>query len=143
MTDLINHPPHYIASDGLEVIDIIERYDLGYHLGNAIAYLIRAGRKVGSPIDADLGKARWYVDRWMRRNIDGYEEEPCPEGEPMVWRTPESIVEAFGLSGPLGEAVEYICGMAVYDYDESVPQLMRRVLDLIDEAASQMTVQAA
>lgn len=70
MTDMINHPPHYKAG-GIEVIDVIEAYGLGYHLGNVIKYVLRAGRKGYG--DDDLRKARWYLDR----RIEGVNAKPC------------------------------------------------------------------
>ena len=59
--DLINHPPHYIAENGLEAIDVIEAFKLDYHLGSAVAYILRAGRK-GDAIE-DLRKSVWYLLR--------------------------------------------------------------------------------
>lgn len=63
-TDPINHPAHYTFS-AIEVIDAIEAWELGFHLGNAIKYIARAGRK-GSKLN-DLKKARWYLDREIGR----------------------------------------------------------------------------
>lgn len=57
----IDHPPHYTFGK-FEVIDVIEDWNLGYHLGNAIKYLARAGRKSPDP-RADLRKAQWYIQR--------------------------------------------------------------------------------
>ncbi len=56
----VTSPAHYI-SGGLEAIDVIEAFKLGYRLGNVTKYVLRAGRK----LDAieDLKKARWYLDR--------------------------------------------------------------------------------
>lgn len=62
--DAIN-PQHY-RSGGIEAIEVIEAFGLGYHLGNAIKYLLRAGRKTASPLE-DLRKARWYIDREIER----------------------------------------------------------------------------
>lgn len=42
--DNINHPAHY-KGKGLESIQVIEAFDLGFHLGNAIKYILRAGKK--------------------------------------------------------------------------------------------------
>lgn len=64
MTDNVNHPAHYKAG-GLEAIDVIEAFGLAFHLGNAVKYLLRAGRK-GDRIE-DLKKARWYLDREIER----------------------------------------------------------------------------
>lgn len=42
--DSVNHPAHY--TDGkIEVIDFIEDKKLGYHLGNVVKYIARAGKK--------------------------------------------------------------------------------------------------
>lgn len=60
MSDMVNHPPHYKAG-GIEVIDIIEAFGLDFHRGNAIKYILRAGRK-GAALE-DLRKAAWYLAR--------------------------------------------------------------------------------
>ncbi len=61
-TDLINHPSHY-TDGGIETIDAIEAWGLGFHLGNAVKYISRAGKKAGSSELEDLKKARWYLNR--------------------------------------------------------------------------------
>ena len=60
MSDPVHNPPHY-KSGGIEVIDVIEAFELGYRLGNVIKYVLRAGRK-GDALE-DLQKAAWYLDR--------------------------------------------------------------------------------
>lgn len=65
MSDPVNHPAHYKASNGLEAITVIEGFDLGFHLGNAVKYLLRAGKKDDAV--QDLRKARWYVERDLQR----------------------------------------------------------------------------
>ncbi len=42
--DIVNHPPHYTFGR-FEVIDVIEDWKLGYHLGNAVKYIARADHK--------------------------------------------------------------------------------------------------
>ena len=60
--DPVNHPSHY--TDGkIEVIDFIEDKKLGFHLGNTVKYICRAGKKDPSKEVEDLEKARWYLDR--------------------------------------------------------------------------------
>ncbi len=61
--DPIN-PSHYKAN-GLEVIDVIEAFGLNFAIGNAIKYLLRAGKK-GDRLE-DLKKARWYIDREIEK----------------------------------------------------------------------------
>lgn len=70
--DAVNHPPHYTWLEekcGIEVIDITRHMD--FCLGNAVKYILRAGRK---PIQSenksdfhagaiqDLKKAVWYIN---------------------------------------------------------------------------------
>lgn len=59
--DIVNHPPHYKAASGMEAIDVIQAFELGFLRGNAVKYLLRAGKK-GDAV-TDLKKARWYIDR--------------------------------------------------------------------------------
>lgn len=65
-TDTVNHPPHYKAG-GVETIDFIEAKGLGYHLGNVVKYVSRAGVKDEAKHVEDLRKARWYLDREIER----------------------------------------------------------------------------
>jgi hypothetical protein len=59
MSDNVNHPPHYNAG-GIEVIDAIEAWQLGFHAGNVVKYVARAPHKNGLE---DLRKAAWYLNR--------------------------------------------------------------------------------
>lgn len=61
--DPVNHPSHY--TDGIEVIDYIESKHFPYHLGNAIKYLSRAGKKNPDEMVTDLKKAVWYINRYI------------------------------------------------------------------------------
>ena len=66
VNDPVNHPSHY--TDGrIEVIDFIEDKGLNFHLGNTVKYVARAGKKDPSKAVQDLEKARWYLDREIRR----------------------------------------------------------------------------
>jgi hypothetical protein len=55
----VNHPSHY-QGDGLEVIDVIDAFNLNFALGNAIKYILRAGHK--GDRNEDLRKAIWYLE---------------------------------------------------------------------------------
>lgn len=63
--DVINHPAHYADGRQFEPIDVIEDWQLGFNLGNAVKYISRADRK-GDPI-VDLRKALWYLQREIQR----------------------------------------------------------------------------
>jgi hypothetical protein len=63
----INRPQHYRISVGdghpFDVIELIEALSLGFELGNALKYLVRAGRKPGVSEVEDLRKAAYYLTR--------------------------------------------------------------------------------
>lgn len=58
--DVVNHPKHYTFGK-FEVIDVVEDWQLDFHLGNAVKYIARHRHK-GRPLE-DLRKARWYLER--------------------------------------------------------------------------------
>lgn len=72
VNDPVNHPSHYTwlkEKCGIEVIDITRH--MNFNLGNAIKYILRAGRKPIRGEDKsdfhagyiqDLKKAAWYID---------------------------------------------------------------------------------
>ncbi len=61
---LVNHPKHYQGAT-LEVIDVIEDFNLNFNLGNAIKYILRAASK--DNYEQDLKKAIWYLNREARQ----------------------------------------------------------------------------
>ena len=62
--EMVNHPDHY-QGNKFEVIDVIEDYELGFSLGNAVKYILRAGKKDARK--QDLKKALWYIQREIDR----------------------------------------------------------------------------
>jgi hypothetical protein len=71
MADAVNHPPHYQSAAGIEAIDVIEAFDLGFCLGNTVKYVLRAGKK-GDALE-DLKKAAWYLAREIARRTKASE----------------------------------------------------------------------
>lgn len=64
--ELVNHPEHYGGKeDPYEVIKVIEAWGLGFHLGNTVKYIARAGKK--DDIIQELKKAQWYLQRKINR----------------------------------------------------------------------------
>lgn len=86
MSDPVHNPSHY-KSGGIEVIDVIEAFDLNFRLANVIKYVLRAGRK-GDALE-DLEKAAWYLDR----EIDKLEEkaEADDKGRERPKRTADAL----------------------------------------------------
>ncbi|MBR3739492.1 MAG: DUF3310 domain-containing protein [Clostridia bacterium] len=62
MSDSVNHPDYYNTGK-IEVIDFIESWGFGFHLGNAVKYISRAGKKDPAKTIQDLEKAIWYIKR--------------------------------------------------------------------------------
>ena len=71
--DAVNHPSHYTYGK-IEVIEYIEDKKLGYHLGNVVKYVSRAGHKNNAV--EDLKKARWYLNREIE-NREVLKDESC------------------------------------------------------------------
>jgi len=63
--NMVNHPPHYTAYKGLEVIDLTEQ--MNFNRGNAVKYIARAGLKSSDSELQDLKKAAWYINREIER----------------------------------------------------------------------------
>lgn len=67
--DMVNHPPHYQAKNGMEVINVIESYTDGLmgieatDTGNVIKYICRWKDKNGLE---DLKKAKWYLEHLIK-----------------------------------------------------------------------------
>lgn len=67
----VDHPAHYHAESGVEVITAIEAWGLGFSLGNVVKYVARAGRKDPAAVLEDLRKAAWYLAREIQRLEQG------------------------------------------------------------------------
>ena len=63
------YPDHYQSNTNLEAIDVIEAFDLNFHRGNIVKYVLRAGKKTEKGYEnkqkqlEDLNKAKWYLSR--------------------------------------------------------------------------------
>lgn len=65
--DPVSKPSHYTEGRKYEPIDVIEDWELGFHLGNALKYISRAGRKDPAKEIEDLKKAGWYIERRIKQ----------------------------------------------------------------------------
>lgn len=64
--EAVHHPAHYGGGDNpYEAIKVIEAWQLGFHLGNTVKYIARAGHK-GNRLE-DLKKAAWYLNREIQQ----------------------------------------------------------------------------
>lgn len=75
-------PAHYRQYGSYSGLHVAEAWDLGFHLGNTIKYIQRAGHKVYagmSPDESrltDLRKARWYLQRYLHLLAPEEEDDP-------------------------------------------------------------------
>ena len=60
-------PDHY-KGKGMEVIDVIDAFDLDLYQGSVVQYVIRYKKKEGL---TDLKKAKWYLDRMITKLEQG------------------------------------------------------------------------
>jgi len=65
-SEMVDHPNHYGGEDNpYEAIKVIEEWDLGFNLGNAVKYIARADKK-GNKLQ-DLEKSSWYINREIKK----------------------------------------------------------------------------
>ena len=65
MQDPITKPSHYRSANGIEVIDVVDGFNLNPNMAKATEYILRADRK-GEPIK-DLKKAIAYLTREVEK----------------------------------------------------------------------------
>lgn len=72
----VDHPSHYGGENNpYEAIKVIQAWNLGFCLGNAIKYISRAGKKDPAKLVEDLEKARWYLDEAIKRAKTGVDRK--------------------------------------------------------------------
>lgn len=62
--DPVNHPSHYTFGS-IEVIHVIDDWQLDYYRGTILKYLARAGRKDPDKELEDLKKAQFYLNHYI------------------------------------------------------------------------------
>lgn len=94
--DMVNHPPHYISSYGLEVINVIEAFTANLKgieatdTGNVIKYICRWKNKNGVE---DLKKARWYIDHLIA-HLEGTAEDGDPNKDIVLTKGERNEVKS-------------------------------------------------
>lgn len=113
----VNHPPHYNTGK-IEVIEFIEDKKLGFHLGNAVKYIARAGKKDPSKTIQDLEKAIWYINRQIEtlkpeprrpNDMNPRTDYPVPENG-IDLRLPKTSIDIPGLVNKLQNETCPRCG---------------------------------
>lgn len=76
----INHPSYYGGEDNVfECIKVIESWKLGFHLGSALKYICRAGKKDQKAEIEDIEKAIFYLRRHISVNCNNLEWTPITQ----------------------------------------------------------------
>jgi hypothetical protein len=120
----VEHPSHYGgASNPYEAIKVIEDWRLGFSSGNALKYILRAGRK-GDAVE-DLRKACWYLRR-VELAPSLYFSGPAR----IASMYPSDVAVAHGLSESLASAIAHLyqasLGAAIASVED---ELRSRALD--------------
>ena len=77
----VNHPTHYQSKNGMEVIDVIDNFELNFNLGNAVKYILRSGYKEEQGYTAkqkeieDIKKAIWYLNDKLKMLENGISKD--------------------------------------------------------------------
>lgn len=67
----VDHPKYYGGeANPLEVIKIIDYYELDFYLGSVLKYVCRAGKKDKQKEIEDLEKAQWYITKKIEKLKD-------------------------------------------------------------------------
>lgn len=99
---LIEYPSHYVEGRTIEPIEVIEMFQLCHHLGCAVKYIARAGRKTS--FMNDLKKAEWYLSRENYCYKTKLKSCCSVLGEKPYLKI-ETIIKDWGLSGHLEQAL--------------------------------------
>lgn len=103
MSEAVDHPQHYGGKDNpYEAIKVIEAWDLGFHLGNAVKYISRAGKKDPAKVGEDIDKAIWYLQRYLEATFEKTKAKP-PLVSEAAFHEPPSCFQTIGITEPVTE----------------------------------------
>jgi len=123
MNDAIENPEHYVGGRVIEITDLIEDWGLGWHLGNAMKYISRAGRK--GPAAEDIKKARWYLKRKVAHLQLSGEDDGRPADRASI--DAAAVVADWQLQAHLAAAVGCIYCRRTLD-----PHLLLEAIGFLD-----------
>lgn len=106
--ETVHHPQHYNMGK-YEVIVVIEDWKLGFHLGNTVKYIARAGHKHTDHwlILEDLKKARWYLERKLHKLKYSWSNRFKPKALRKLI-DPDTVSKDWKLTFNLSKVLAYI-----------------------------------
>ena len=119
MPDNVSHPSHY-TSGKIEVIDFIEDQKLNFHLGNALKYICRAGKKDKNKTIEDLMKAVWYLNREIE-NLEKANNGADTDGDIPIKTVPAPSTAPIYVNAPWDDSQKpyWVCPPSVTCESES------------------------
>lgn len=119
MTDMVNHPPHYIQRPAGTFAECFEyaKY-MTFAQGNAFKYVWRAGRK--DTVVSDLRKALWYIRAAMGGPKNWVYN--CPK---LFWGFP--VIDPDG--GPRAKVLFHIAKGELETAEELVAERLKGMAD--------------
>lgn len=124
--DPVNHPAHYADHYPHEVIELTEH--LGFCLGNAVKYILRAPFK-GNELE-DLKKAHWYITR-IACSGNGFASEILINDDDFP--TLMELVETFK-----SDAVTALVGGAIDDCEGGEAAEIDVAMELIEDRIAEL-----
>jgi hypothetical protein len=123
---------HYYS--GWYVDEVIEEFGLGFRLGNAVKYILRAGRKTEDPMrkldykKQDLQKAITYIERHVERHGEKQGGAlPPTNGHVRKW---QGACDKFGLSPSLAVALAVVLNTNKSPYGVAVQHIKEELKKL-------------
>lgn len=122
--ELIN--PDYYKSTSIESIEVIEFFHLGFHLGNSVKYILRAGKKTPCPKE-DLIKAIWYLKRFCEKH---YRRSFMDRKHiATAWDFYQKVVSEFQLNKDLADTLMIIVQPTNYKKPEQAIQILEKYIE--------------
>lgn len=124
MSEAVNNPSHYGGNTTYEAIKVIEAHNLGFHLGNVVKYVLRAGKKSNEL--EDLKKAMWYLSK----KIDLLEPAPpvSTMADLMTWDQALSVLKdgkiVSNLEWGMSEWIKLVDGKYYDEIGKIIPNIM-------------------
>ena len=129
-------PSHYRGemADGtpIQAVDVGEAFGLCHHKSTAVEYIIRSGKKDGSPEPEDLAKAKWWLDR--RLDVIAVEAaravrpEPDPTSDPVLQEVAAELQRAT-LKHPPMRSPHEAWGIIAEEFTELTEEIRRQKPD--------------
>jgi hypothetical protein len=119
MKETVNNPHHYNFSK-VEVIEIIDAFNLDFYLGNVVKYVSRYGHKNGLE---DLNKADWYLNRFLKKELSITKIEQTEESDKLL----KEFLDNANFNFSQYSLIKNVCTGNYHEAHECLVRLMKFV----------------